>query len=214
MARGGAAQACARVVPRLVADVVVRERAQWCTLTSQFVFRSQSASGLACFSGVPPLWERVIISGGVNQRTGRRWPKVRACAPPAGRWVGRGPRGLVSNIVSRPRVVGGRHGQTNVFERQRPLKLTGYRGAISEGRLCYSDTIAHSSNFRTHPRRSGGNRPAQSDTGATSSDLPAANQHATHSTRGPHARPIWSLGPGRERGKHFCRPSGPSGGQS
>ena len=53
-----------------------------------------------------------------------------------------------------------------------------------------------------------------SDTGATSSDLPAANQHATHSTRGPHARPIWSLGPGRERGKHFCRPSGPSGGRS
>ena len=40
MARGGAAQACARVVPRLVADVVVRERAQWCTLTSQLVFRS------------------------------------------------------------------------------------------------------------------------------------------------------------------------------
>ena len=36
---GGAAQACARVVPRLVADVVVRERAQWCTLTSQLVFR-------------------------------------------------------------------------------------------------------------------------------------------------------------------------------
>ena len=40
MARGGAAQACARVVPRLVADVVVREGAQWCTLTSQLVFRS------------------------------------------------------------------------------------------------------------------------------------------------------------------------------
>ena len=40
MARGGAAQACARVVPRLVVDVVVREGAQWCTLTSQLVFRS------------------------------------------------------------------------------------------------------------------------------------------------------------------------------
>ena len=40
MARGGAAQACARVVPRLAADVVVREGAQWCTLMSQLVFRS------------------------------------------------------------------------------------------------------------------------------------------------------------------------------
>ena len=93
------------------------------------------------------------------------------------------------------------------------MKFTGHRGPISEGRLSYSDTIAHSSNFRTHTRRSG-HIGLRHCTGATSGDLPAAHQHATHSTRGPHARPIWSLGAGRERGKHFCRPSGPSGGRS
>ena len=93
------------------------------------------------------------------------------------------------------------------------MKFTGHRGPISEGRLSYSDTIAHSSNFRTPIPRSG-HIGLRHCTGATSGDLPAAHQHATHSTRGPHARPIWSLGAGRERGKHFCRPSGPSGGRS
>ena len=62
-------------------------------------FLGQSASSLACFSGVPPLWERVIIRGVLISGLAAAGRRSGPVPPPAGRWVGRGPRGLVFNAA-------------------------------------------------------------------------------------------------------------------